>query len=60
MKLHQLITQYVTFRQSMGEDFESSERLLMTFCRRMGAEIDINDLQTEQVEVFLAGTSLLQ
>jgi hypothetical protein len=59
MKLHQLITQYVTFRQSMGEDFESSERLLMTFCRRMGAEIDINDLQTEQVEVFLAGTGSL-
>jgi integrase/recombinase XerD len=59
MKLHQLITQYVTFRQSMGEDFESSERLLMTFCRRMGAEIDINDLHTEQVEVFLAGTGSL-
>src|SRR4029077_7021686 len=32
---------------------------ITTFCRRMGAEIDINDLQTEQVEVFLAGTGSL-
>jgi integrase/recombinase XerD len=59
MKLNELITQYVTFRQSMGEDFKSSESLLMTFCRRMGAEIDINDVQTEQVEVFLTGTGTL-
>jgi hypothetical protein len=49
MKLNELITQYVTFRQSLGKDFKSSERLLMTFCRRMGAEIDINDVQTDQV-----------
>lgn len=56
MKLKELIVQYATFRKSMGEDFESAESLLNTFCRRIGVEIDIGEIQAEQVEVFLAGT----
>lgn len=56
MKLKELITQYVAFRKSMGADFESAESLLNTFCRRMGTEIDVGEIQAEQVELFLAGT----
>ncbi len=56
MKLKELIVQYAAFRKSMGADFESTESLLNTFCRRMGAEIDIGEIQAEQVAVFLAGT----
>ncbi len=56
MKLKELIGQYAAFRKSMGEDFESAESLLNTFCRRMGVEIDVGEIRTEQVEVFLAGT----
>jgi len=56
MKLKELITQYATFRKSMGTDFKSAESLLNTFCRRMGADIDAGDVGAEQVELFLAGT----
>ena len=56
MKLQKLITQYVAFRKSMGEDFESAESLLNTFCRRMGMEIDLRNVRAKQVQVFLAGT----
>lgn len=56
MKLKELITQYAAFRRSMGAEFESAESLLNTFCRRMGMEINVGEIQAEQVEVFLAGT----
>jgi site-specific recombinase XerD len=56
MKLKELITPYAAFRKSVGEAFESGESLLNTFCRRMGMEIDIEEIRAEQVEVFLAGT----
>jgi site-specific recombinase XerD len=56
MKLNQVITQYVAFRKSMGEDFESAESLLNTFCRRMGVEIDVGEIGAERVATFLAGT----
>jgi integrase/recombinase XerD len=55
MKLKELIVQYAAFRKSMGENFESAESLLNTFCRRMGVEIDVGEIQAEQVEVFLVG-----
>ena len=56
MKLNALITQYVTFHQSMGENFQSAESLLKTFCRRMGEGIDLADVSAEQVQAFLVGT----
>ena len=56
MKLKELITQYAAFRKSMGEDFESVESLLNTFCRRIGVEMEVEEIRAEQVEAFLAGT----
>jgi integrase/recombinase XerD len=56
MKLKELITQYVSFRKSMGGDFESADSLLNTFCRRMGVDIDLAEIRAERVEEFLAGT----
>ena len=55
MKLQELIDQYVAFRKSMGEDFESAESLLKTFSRRMGLDIDLSKIRAKQVQVFLAG-----
>jgi len=49
MKLKELITQYAAFRKSMGADFESAASLLNTFCRCMGLDIDVRDIQAEQV-----------
>jgi integrase/recombinase XerD len=59
MKLQELIDQYVAFRKSMGEDFESAESLLNTFCRRMGVEIDLRNVRAKQVQDFLTGTGPL-
>ena len=59
MKLNALITQYVVFRQSMGEDFQSAESLLKTFCRRMGEDIDVADVNAQLVQDFLRGTGTL-
>lgn len=56
MKLKDIITQYVSFRKSMGEDFKSAESLLNTFCRRMREDIDIEDVCADQVKAFLTGT----
>ena len=56
MKLKDLISQYIAFRKSMGEDFKSVDSLLQTFCRRMGEEIDIKDVCADRVNTFLNGT----
>jgi integrase/recombinase XerD len=59
MKLNELIGQYVAFRKSMGEDFESAESLLKTFSRRIGGDLDLTDVRAEQVQAFLVGTTTL-
>ena len=56
MKLRALITQYVAFRQALGEQFESASSLLNTFCRQIGDEIDVKDINADQVNAFLAAT----
>ena len=55
MKLTQLIAQYVTFRKSLGEDFESHERRLRTFSRFVGESLDIRSVKADHVAAFLAG-----
>jgi integrase/recombinase XerD len=55
MKLKQLIAQYVAFRKSMGNDFETVERLFKTFCRAMGDEIEVDDVTADRVKAFLDG-----
>ncbi len=56
MKLNTLIAQYVAFRQSLGEHFESAESVLNTFCRQLGPEIEMSDVGADQVNAFLAGS----
>ena len=56
MKLTQLIAQYVKFRKSLGQDFESNERRLRTFSRFVGESADIRSLKPRQVATFLAGS----
>jgi site-specific recombinase XerD len=55
MKLQKLIAQYVAFRKSMGEDFESAESLMKTFSRRMGLHIDVSNVRAKRVQAFLTG-----
>lgn len=56
MKLKALIAQYVAFRKSLGAHFENAEGRLNSFCRCMGEEINVTDVQAERVQAFLAGT----
>jgi integrase/recombinase XerD len=56
MKLKELITRYVAFRQSMGEDFKGAESVLKTFGQRLGNDIEIVDVKANQVLAFLDGT----
>jgi site-specific recombinase XerD len=56
MKLHALVTQYIAFRESFGEDFGSQARLLRQFSRDMGPELEATEIQPERVKTFLDGT----
>jgi site-specific recombinase XerD len=55
VKLQDVIAQYGTLKKSMGEHFASAESVLNTFCRQMGAEIDVEDISADHVATFLAG-----
>lgn len=55
MTLNALITQYIAFRQSLGEEFRSQARLLRAFGREMGAGISVTEVKPEKVKVFLDG-----
>jgi len=56
MNLQQLVDQYVTYRRSLGERFDSNNRTLMAFCRAIGATTDVTEVREDQVSSFLAGT----
>lgn len=56
MNLLQLIEQYITFRRSLGERFETHARTLRAFGRAIGPTVDATAVREEQVSSFLAGT----
>ena len=56
MRLSEIVSQYVAFRKSLGDDFSSAESLFKTFCRYMGGDIELADISTGDVQAFLAGT----
>ena len=55
MKLHSLITQYVTYRQSLGEKFITNGNVLKSFNRFLGRSKNLSDIKSKQVNSFLAG-----
>jgi integrase/recombinase XerD len=56
VKLQQLIEQYITFRQTLGERFRTNAAYLRSFARSVGLQADIAEVRAEQVNAFLAGT----
>jgi integrase/recombinase XerD len=58
MNLQQLIEQYVSYRQALGERC-CTAAILRAFGRALGAAADVGDVRAEQVEAFLAGTGLI-
>ena len=55
MKLSQLVTGYIIFKQSMGMRFRAESVILKAFCRAMG-DIDIAQVKANSVQDYLAGT----
>ncbi len=53
MKLHDLIADYVAFRQSMGQKYTSRNNRLQAFCRAVGSNVDVRDVTAEQVLSYL-------
>jgi integrase/recombinase XerD len=56
MKLKTVVAQYVAFRKSLGAHFKRAEGTLNAFCRYLGEEISMAEVQAEQVQKFLIGT----
>ena len=55
MKLHEVTTQYVGYKQSMGMRFRTEARVLKSFCRMIG-DIGIDQLEPDAVQAFLNGS----
>jgi integrase/recombinase XerD len=58
MKLIDVINDYVILRQSLGNRFKSTSRLLRQFGRTMG-DIEIGEVRPQAVKEFLRGTGPL-
>jgi len=53
MNLYQLITQYITYRKSLGEQFKTNETYLKAFSKKMGPSVSIKFTSEEMVNSFL-------
>ncbi len=56
MKLCTLITQYVTYRKSLGEKFRTNETYLKAFCKTIGPDVEITQISKDAVDLFLYGS----
>ncbi|OGT36166.1 MAG: integrase [Gammaproteobacteria bacterium RIFCSPHIGHO2_12_FULL_37_14] len=57
MKLNKIITQYVTYRRSLGEKFKTNESYLKAFCKKTGASKNIKLITEKMTNKFLYGDS---
>lgn len=55
MSLSEIVSQYITYKQSMGMRFHTEARTLKSFCKAMG-DAGIAEVQPDRVQAFLAGT----
>lgn len=54
MKLHNAVTQYVTYKQSLGMRFATEARTLRSFCRSQEGQ-ELAQIAPEAIETFIAG-----
>jgi len=55
MNLAETVSQYITYKQSMGMRFHTEARTLKSFCKAIG-DVGIAEVQPDGVQSFLAGT----
>jgi len=53
MKMKDVIPQYISYRQSLGEKFKTNATLLQSFLRYVGREKEIDELEIETCTAFL-------
>jgi hypothetical protein len=56
MKLLSAVTHYITYRQTLGDIFNTNGHILKSFARAVGLRRRLVDVQPEQVSRFLYGT----
>ena len=55
MNINDLVTQYVTFRRTLGERCKTNESILRSFCRSIGPRTPVAAIGADAVAAFLAG-----
>jgi integrase len=56
MRLHELVTQYITYRKSLGEKFRTNESYLKSFVKAIGSEREIHKISEKDMNKFLYGS----
>jgi integrase/recombinase XerD len=56
MNVSDLVTRYVAFRRTLGEQYLVTERTLRSFCRAIGPQTPIARIRLKAVAAYLAGT----
>ena len=56
MNINDLVTQYVTFRRTLGERCKTNENVLRSFCRAVGLRTRVARIRVKDVVGYLAGT----
>ena len=59
MNINELVTQYVTFRRTLGERCKTNESILRSFCRSIGPRTPVAVIGTDTVAAFLVGAGPL-
>ena len=59
MRLETVVSTYVNYRKALGERFHTNAQILKSFCRAIGGESEIENIQPEQASVFLNGTGTI-
>ncbi|MDH4283315.1 MAG: tyrosine-type recombinase/integrase [Myxococcales bacterium] len=56
MNIHDLVTQYVAFRRTLGERCKTNENVLRSFCRAIGSRTQMARIREQHVTEFLTGS----
>lgn len=56
MRLDAVIANYIAYRKTLGERFDTQAMWLKSFCRVIGDEAEATDILPEQINAFLNGT----
>jgi integrase/recombinase XerD len=55
VNVNDLVTHYVAFRRTMGQRFNTTEKILRSFCRAVGPRTPITRIRSKIVAKFLVG-----